>query len=65
MKQPNATEELRNAEDFAYRAELMDEHGCAELACLYQRVSMATALKAQILSELEKAITQNVVPSEA
>jgi hypothetical protein len=65
VKQPNATEELRNAEDFAYRAELMDEHGCAELACLYQRASMATALKAQILSELEKAITQTVVPSEA
>lgn len=65
MKQPNATEELRNAEDFAYRAELMDEHGCPELAWLYQRASMATALKAQILSEIEKTITRNVVPTEA
>ena len=65
VKQPDAAEELRSAEDFAYRARLMDEHGCAELSCLYERASIATALKAQILSEIEKKISQEVVPVQA
>ena len=65
MKQPDAAEELRNAEDFAHRAKLMDEHGCSELSCLYQRASIATALKAQILSEIEKKISQETVSIEA
>ena len=64
MEQPNAAQELRNAEDFAHRAKLMDEHGCPELSCLYERASIATALKAQILSEIEKKITQEVIPTE-
>jgi hypothetical protein len=65
VKQPDAAEELRNAEDFAHRAKLMDEHGCSELSCLYQRASIATALKAQILSEIEKKISQEAVSIEA
>jgi hypothetical protein len=65
VKQPDAAEELRNAEDFAHRAKLMDEHGCSELSCLYQRASIATALKAQILSEIEKKISQETVSIEA
>jgi hypothetical protein len=56
MKEPNAAQEYRNAEDFAYRAKLMDEHGCPELSCLYERASLATALKAQILSEIENLV---------
>jgi hypothetical protein len=63
VQQPNAAQELRHAEDFAHRAKLMEEHGCAELSSLYHRVSIATALKAQILSEIEKKITLEVVPS--
>jgi hypothetical protein len=63
MQQPNAAQELKNAEDFAHRAILMEEHGCPELSSLYRRASIATALKAQILSEIEKKITQDAVPS--
>ena len=58
MQQATAAQELRNAEDFAHRAELMDEHGCPELSCLYQRASIITALKAQILSEIEKKTSE-------
>jgi hypothetical protein len=65
VKQTNAAQELKNAEDFAYRAKLMDEHGCAELSCLYERASIATALKAQILSEIERKITQEAISTEA
>jgi hypothetical protein len=65
VKQPDAAEELRNAEDFAHRAKLMDEHGCSELSCLYQRASIATALKAQILSEIEKKVSQEAVSIKA
>ena len=64
MEQSKAAQELANAEDFAHRAKLMDEHGCPELSCLYERASIATALKAQILSEIEKKITQEVIPNK-
>ena len=64
MKQPNVAQEFSDAEDFAHRAKLMDEHGCPELSCLYERASIATALKAQILSEIEKKITQEVIPNK-
>ena len=65
VKQPSAAQELRNAQDFAHRARLMDEHGCPELSCLYERASIATSLKAQILSEIEKKISQEAVSIEA
>jgi hypothetical protein len=64
VQQSKAAQELENAEDFAHRAKLMEEHGCSELSCLYQRASIATALKAQILSELERAIAQDAIPSD-
>jgi hypothetical protein len=64
VKQPNVAQEFNDAEDFAHRAKLMDEHGCPELACLYERASIATALKAQILSEIEKKITREVIPNK-
>jgi hypothetical protein len=53
MTQVTAAQERKEAEDFAIRAQLMEEHGCSELSYLYQRVSMITALKAQLLSEIE------------
>ena len=62
MPQLNAAQELKNAEDFAHRAILMEEHGCTELSSLYQRASIATALKAQILSEIEKTISKVTEP---
>jgi hypothetical protein len=62
VKQPNVAQEFSDAEDFAHRAKLMDEHGCPELSCLYERASIATALKAQILSEIEKKITSGGDP---
>jgi hypothetical protein len=64
VQHSKAAQELENAEDFARRAKLMEEHGCSELSCLYERASIATALKAQILSELEKTIAQAAVPGD-
>jgi hypothetical protein len=61
VQQSDSAQEHRNAEDFARRAKLMDEHGCEELSCLYQRASIATALKAQILSEIEKKIARESI----
>jgi len=65
VEQSKAAQELANAEDFAHRAKLMEEHGCSEISCLYERASIATALKAQILSELERTIAQVATSSDA
>jgi hypothetical protein len=54
MPQISAAQERRDAESFAIRAQLMEDHGCSELSYLYQRASMVTALKAQILAEIER-----------
>lgn len=59
MQQLDAAQELKTAEDFAHRAILMEEHGCTELSSLYRRASIATAVKAQILSEIEKSISRS------
>lgn len=64
MQQSNAAQEMKTAEDFAHRAKLMEEHGCSELSSLYQRASIVTAVKAQILSEIEKTVGQLTIPSD-
>lgn len=62
MSYPNAIEELKFAQDAFLRAKLLTDANCPELGCLYHRLGMASAAKANILRELDAMTASKVIP---
>ena len=62
MSYPNAVEELKFARGYSLRAKLLRDANCPELACLYHRLGIASAVKAQILREIDAMTASKVIP---
>jgi len=59
---PNAVEELRFAQDASLRARLLRDANYPELGCLYHRLGVASAIKANILREIDAMTASKVIP---
>ena len=62
MSYPNAGEELKFAQDASLRARLLRDANCPELGCLYHRLGIVSAIKANILREIDAMTASKVIP---